>query len=183
MLKFLSGLKRANNQATVDAERLYRKTMAQSRLKGFYSEGLSSDDYDGRMEVLCLHLSLTLYTLRRFGDNGARLSQALYDVMIKDFDTALREEGLSDAGVKRRMKPLVGLFFQRAKDYADALEGSDNALKTLETTVLQAMVKAENIGKGNTNLLGAYVMQLYEVLASTSLGDIAQGKFDYPKSP
>ena len=50
-----------------------------------------------------------------------RLSQALYDVMIADFDVALREEGLSDTGVARRIKPLAKMFFSRAKAYADVL--------------------------------------------------------------
>ena len=88
MLKFLSSLQGGGRAEIKDARQTYRKIMKQSRKPMFYGPNLFADSYDGRMEVLCMHLSIILHALRRFDENGQRLSQAIYDVMIEDFDVA-----------------------------------------------------------------------------------------------
>ena len=70
MFKFLSFGHKKQRQVSVDAQQLYQKLMGQSRKTVFYTPKLFADSYDGRMEVLCLHLSFVLYYLRQFGENG-----------------------------------------------------------------------------------------------------------------
>ncbi len=184
MFKFLSFGHKKQRQVSVDAERLYQKLMEQSRKPVFYTPKLFADNYDGRMEVLCLHLSLVLYHLRRFGENGERLSQALYDVMIADFDVALREEGLSDTGVARRIKPLAKMFFSRAKTYADILESTEGKQgelhDILKKYVSLSNIKTEVSGKYDVVKLGKYTRAFSGVLANLSLGDIAKVDFSFP---
>lgn len=176
MLNILSRITGKSRAEVKDAMHLYQKVMAQSRKPEFYGDDLCADTTDGRMEILCLHLSTILYVLRDHGETGAKLTQALYDVMIADFDVALREEGLADTGVSRRIKPLATMFFARAKQYAEAFgaDGSSEALTSISSSHI--CKTGDNCAK-----FVDYMQGFQTNLASQSLGDIASGKLDFPK--
>jgi len=172
MLKFFSRLGGQKRPEIIDAGLVYQKIMQQSRNPVFYQPGLVSDNTDGRMEVLCFHLALVLKALRSHGDNGAKLSQAVYDVMVEDFDVALREEGLSDTGVKRRIKPLAKMFFARAKTYSDALANNESAF---------TQVVSQHISRENGEKFAGYGQEFVGNLATLSLGKIAKAEFSFPE--
>ena len=181
MLKFLSRIKKAPRQEIVDARRVYQKVMQQSRNPAFYGSGLAPDSYDGRMEVLCLHLGLINNALRGKGDMAERLGQAVYDVMVDDFDVALREEGLSDTGVSRRIKPLAKMFLERAREYAAALdENGVDSISFVHAIEKHMVSDLEEGAKASFNI-GSYAQRFVKNLESCSLGDIAQAEFEFPK--
>jgi len=161
-----------------DARVVYRALMGQSRRPEFYGEGAVPDSYDGRIDFLTLHMAVVFTALKTHGDTGSKLSQALYDVMIDDFDVALREEGLSDTGVVRRIKPMVNLFFERVKAYSEALVEPKGAL----STAIQSGYKTD-ITKANLKNLTDYTRAFSQVLAGKSIGDIAQAGFEFPEYP
>jgi len=177
MLKILSRITGSNRAEIKDAKRIYKKIMLQARKPEFYGAVLCADTTDGRMEILCLHLSVVLYVLRAHGETGAKLSQALYDVMIDDFDIALREEGLSDSGVSRRIKPLAKMFFTRAKQYTDAFDERDVDKSVLTDLINNHICQA----KENTGVFSDYTENFWATLSAASLGQIAQSKIDFPK--
>lgn len=158
-----------------DARIVYRALMAQSRRPEFYGEGAVPDSYDGRIDFLTLHMGIVFDALKAHGDTGSKLAQALYDVMIDDFDVALREEGLSDTGVVRRIKPMANLFFERVKAYSDALSGSKNEL----SATIQSGYKTDILPEVLTRLT-VYVLAFRAALGSNSLGEIAQARFTFP---
>ena len=176
MLKILSRLTGKERPEIIDGSRIYQKAMSQSRNVVFYGDEFCPDSTDGRMEILCLHLSTILFVLRAHGDSGAKLSQAIYDVMIKDFDIALREEGLTDTGVSRRIKPLASMFFARAKTYADAFSSENETQIMLNKAIVTHICNDES-----TERFVTYVIGFLESLQQKSLGEIAQGKFNFPK--
>jgi len=179
MLKFLSRILGSERAEIKDARKIYRKIMEKSRDRVFYAGGLCPDTTDGRMEILCLHLATVMFILRSHGKTGSQLSQALYDVMIDDFDVALREEGLSDTGVARRIKPMAKMFFTRSKSYADALEvGEDREQKLSEVFVKYI---AEN--GDNTGIFIKYINGFHANLRENDLGKIAQAEFIFPGFP
>ena len=106
----------------IDAQRLYRSLMQQSRRAIFYGKGRIVDNYDGRIDVLTLHMACVLKALYASGPQGARLAQALFDEMKDDFEVALRELGIADTGVAKRMKPMISYFYARVKIYDAALK-------------------------------------------------------------
>lgn len=184
MLKFLSFLKGEQRAEIKDAHQIYRKVMKQSRKTSFYGPKLFADSYDGRMEVLCMHLSIILHALRQFEANGERLSQAIYDVMVDDFDTALREEGLSDTGVARRIKPLAKMFFSRAKAYGDVLESNEDKQtklgKLLQNYILQSYGKDDTSETTEHVKIAIYAEKFSKGLVNADLGNTAQASFTFP---
>ncbi len=177
MLKILSRISGSNRTEIKDARLIYEKVMVQSRSHRFFGENLCKDTTDGRMEVLCLHLSVILFILRTHGKTGKKLSQAIYDVMIDDFDVALREEGLSDTGVARRIKPLAKMFFTRAKQYADAFEAINMNKTALANQINNFVCRTDD----NVDSFVDYTVTFLTILTENSLGQIAQAKIDFPK--
>jgi cytochrome b pre-mRNA-processing protein 3 len=112
---------------------LYGMIVAQARLGVFYTAFGVPDTVQGRFELLVLHLVLVL---RRLGREpqvakasgwGRResLGQLLFDAFCRDLDANLREMGVGDMGVPRRMRRFGEEFYGRQAAYQAALDGSD----------------------------------------------------------
>jgi cytochrome b pre-mRNA-processing protein 3 len=156
-----------------DAARIYGAVMKQSRRTEFFGPQRFADNYDGRIDVLTLNLSLIMKRLRDFGENGHLLSQAVYDIMRDDFEISLREEGLSDTGVAKRIKPMIRLFYDRLKAY-DAAIGEGQLF-----SVLSEKMDADS-DSDFIRLVSLYADDFYKSLKTVTLGDIAQAKFTFP---
>ena len=99
---------------------LYARAVEQSRSPRLYSELGAPDTAEGRFEVYSLHVVLLLDRLRGHGDVATDVSQALFDTYVKDLDHALRELGVGDLSVGRKMRKLGEAFYGRGKSYEAA---------------------------------------------------------------
>lgn len=160
-----------------DAERVYAALLRQSRNVQFYGEGHVPDTYDGRVDCLTFHMSAVMYRLSELGENGERLSQSIFDVMVDDFDIALREEGLTDTGVSKRIKPIIGHFYARLKDYTESLNDEQATTRLMKTLRSGAM---SGCNPEFAEAMSLYLIDFYSSLNRLSLGEIAQAKFEFP---
>jgi cytochrome b pre-mRNA-processing protein 3 len=76
----------------------------------------ASDTVEGRFELLTLHVVLLLDRLKAQPD----LRQALFDTYVSYLDGALREMGVGDLAVPKRMKALAAAFYGRARAFEEA---------------------------------------------------------------
>ncbi len=102
------------------AKSLYHEAVQKSRTDEFYTDFGVPDTFDGRFEMLSLHVALTM---RELDDD--KLEQALFDVMFRDMDRSLREAGVGDLGVPKHMKRMMKAFKGRHFYYAQALDKND----------------------------------------------------------
>lgn len=173
---FLFRLFGAPDNAKRDARVIYTALLKQSREAVFYGQDRFPDSYDGRIDVLTLHIALVLEALRAHGEQGERLSQALFDEMKDDFEVALREEGISDTGVAKRIKPMIRLFYTRVKDYTIALNEGDvseiagNLYSESDTAL------SEEFLSDVKSFSEAFKLEL----KARSLGEIATATFGFP---
>lgn len=183
-MSFLSKLFRREDAAVTDARRIYGVLMSQSRETAFYGPAKFADDYDGRIDVLTLHISAVLSNLNKYGQNGERLGQALFDEMKDDFEIALREEALSDASVKKRIQPMISLFYDRVKKYAEALNQPDPE-KSLQYAFSETLSTGEAGGDHSPFVrnIVKYLLSFDGELSNLTLGQIALTDFKFPKSP
>lgn len=121
--------RRDNGRAVVDA--LQQRIVAQSREPAFYEAGLP-DTIEGRFESLTLHVLLVLRRLRALPAPADDLAQDLVDRVFMHFDIALRELGVGDSGVPRRMKKLAGAFYDRIRRYDPLLNAGEPAALAAE---------------------------------------------------
>jgi cytochrome b pre-mRNA-processing protein 3 len=85
------------------------------------------DTLDGRFDLVGLHAALLIRRLRGLPSPGQALAQAVFDAMFADMDFSLRELGVSDMSVARRVRAMWEAFHGRAMAYEAPLDASDPA--------------------------------------------------------
>ncbi|OBQ80537.1 ubiquinol-cytochrome C chaperone family protein [Mesorhizobium sp. WSM3873] len=125
MFQRLFGRERHANRAITEA--LYAQIVAAARQTVFYSDWNVPDTPLGRFEMLSLHMYLIQHRLRGEGGAAAEIAQVLIDEFFLDVDHSLRELGISDVGVPKRMKKLAKMFYGRTAAYDEALRDDDGA--------------------------------------------------------
>jgi cytochrome b pre-mRNA-processing protein 3 len=108
-------------------EAIYGMIVAQAREPSFYRTLAVPDTVNGRFDLLVLHLWLVLRRLKPM-EGGAALSQALFDHFCNDMDDNLREMGVGDLTVPKRMQAFGEAFYGRTAAYDLALSAGRDAL-------------------------------------------------------
>jgi cytochrome b pre-mRNA-processing protein 3 len=117
-------------------EAIYGMIVAQAREPLFYKHLDVPDTVDGRLDLLILHLWLVLRRMRQV-EAGRALSQALFDHFCDDMDANLREMGVGDLAVPRRMQKLGEAFYGRTAAYDLAWQDGEMRLaEALQKNIL-----------------------------------------------
>lgn len=110
--------------------RLYGCIVDQARLPAFYNDCGVPDTVGGRFDLIGLHAYLVMRCLKEMAsERGAALSQRLFDIMFTDMDRNLREMGVGDLSVGKKVKELAKAFYGRVKAYDEGLAGGPQALE------------------------------------------------------
>ncbi len=125
------------------ARELYGRIVAQAREPGFYRDGGVPDSIDGRFDLIVLHVFLVMNRLKDEAEEGSALSQSLFDLLFLDMDRSLREMGVGDIGVGKRVKAMVQAFYGRIAAYDAALSADDEALRAALARNLFGTVEVE----------------------------------------
>ena len=104
---------------------LYGAAVAAARDPFLYQSLGVSDTLDGRFDMVCLHAVLIVLRLQREREPGPSLAQAVFDAMFSDMDVTLREMGVGDLSVGRRVRAMWEAFNGRAHAYHAALSAPD----------------------------------------------------------
>lgn len=124
----LGWLKR-NAQLRRIGQHVYEGIVAAARREVFFRDMGIPDTMEGRFEVIVLHLFMVLERLKREGEPGQRVGQAVLESLIADMDDALRQIGIGDMGVPRRVKRAAAAVRERVRDYgAEAGAGLERGL-------------------------------------------------------
>ncbi|MDD3836786.1 MAG: ubiquinol-cytochrome C chaperone family protein [Phenylobacterium sp.] len=100
---------------------LYAAAVAEARQPRLYAELGAPDTPEGRFELYTLHVLLLIERLRGQGPAAAETSQALFDTYISALDHGLRELGVGDTSVGKKMRRLGEAFYGRGKSYDAAI--------------------------------------------------------------
>lgn len=159
MLKRLFGRRRSVGRVIVD--RLYAQIVAAARQPDLYSDWKVPDTPLGRFEMLGLHLFLFLHRVR--GEEGVirDVAQELTDEFFRDVEHSIRELGISDPGVPKRMKRLAGMFYGRVASYGEAIDSADR--KALADAI------SRNVRPGVEGWNEADRLAIYAIAAATRL--------------
>lgn len=99
------------------AHALYMSVVTQSRQERFYKEYAVPDTLDGRFDMVVLHLFLLK---KRLGKENPELMRAVEEVFFADMDRSLREMGVTDTGVGKRIKQMAQAYYGRVQAYNEA---------------------------------------------------------------
>lgn len=175
MFQWLSGAARRDRRLIVDA--LYEQIVAAARRPGLYSAWRVPDTPLGRFEMLALHVFLFLHRLR--GEEGAlrEVAQELTDQFFLEVDHSLRELGIGDLGVPKRMKKLARMFYGRLAAYGEAVDGPD---RPALAAALKRNIAPDRAVWEEADDLASYVMDAHAVLAGIAGGDLLAGRVTFP---
>lgn len=180
----------ANGAATETPEqRLYVETVRQARTPEFYGMGRVADTVEGRFEALCLHGFLVLHRLKGEGEPGRTLGQKFFDAMFADMDRNLREIGIGDLGVGKRIKLLAENFYGRIKSYEAALSEPPGALEAaIARNLLTETAVARNAGTPSAvppfaGAVAAYIRREVTGLAAQSYSALSEGRVTFGPPP
>jgi cytochrome b pre-mRNA-processing protein 3 len=116
---------------------LYGAIVAQARKPVFYTAYGVPDTANGRLEMIVLHAVLVLFRLENEGESSQRHGQMLFDHFCSDMDANLREMGVGDMAVPRKMKAIAEAFYGRKRAYqaAMALSGPEALVAAITRNV------------------------------------------------
>lgn len=156
---------------------LYRALVEQSRTPEFYTSGGVPDSLDGRFDLVALHVALVIARLKRTEPALNDLAQTLFDEMVANLDVGLREAGVGDMGVGRRMKKLVSAFYGRAQAYDQALDQAEEGalVEALERNLFRAAAPAEDA----TARMVLYVRSQFDHLRTQPDEAICLGRINF----
>jgi cytochrome b pre-mRNA-processing protein 3 len=106
---------------------LYSTSVIAARDPHYYRHLGVPDSLDGRFDLIGLHACLLIHRLRLLPPPGPALAQAVFDAMFSDMDVNLRELGVSDLSVGKRVKAMWEAFHGRALVYEAAFTAGDLA--------------------------------------------------------
>ena len=174
----LAGFRR-RSQAHIVAT-LYGAVVAQARKPAFYADFGVADTVEGRFDLLVLHLVLLL---RRLGQHTEQetelrrsLGQDLFDAFCRDLDGNLREMGVGDLAVPKRMQRFAEAFYGRQAAYTEALASAEP--RAIEIA-LARNIFADDTGD-NAVRLGAYVRAAVRGLDAQADDALNRGEVVFP---
>lgn len=148
----------------------------------FFTDLGVPDTFDGRFEMVALHLHLVLLRLRREGDEASDYAQGVFDIITGHFDEALRESGVGDMSVGKRVKYMTQSLYGRLSAY----NAGFNAETPLE---MQAALRRNLYGTVEDpreewiNAMMAYQEAATAHLAGMPLAAIQTGVNLFPQPP
>jgi cytochrome b pre-mRNA-processing protein 3 len=163
---------RIQSRGTIEA--IYGMIVTQAREPLFYRDLGVPDTVNGRFDLLVLHLWMVLRRLSSI-EGGAALSQKLFDRFCDDMDANLREMGVGDLTVPKRMQAFGEAFYGRVAAYDLALA---EGLEPLAQALCKNILNGEQIE--HARQLAFYAETVIAALAGLDDVKLQKGSWRFP---
>lgn len=159
------------------AAKLYGSIVAQARLPVFYQGVGVPDTLQGRFVVLSLQLFAVLHRLRAEGPMADGLAQDLVDRFGADMETVLREIGIGDLSIPKKVRALAASSGALLHDYAEALAEGEAAIAAVIAEVLPLQAAASGAVAGR---LAHYLRDSLSLLRTQDFAALRAGEVRFP---
>lgn len=163
----------------LESHDLYIALVRQSRQPFFYSDYAVADSLDGRFDMIVLHLFLYTQALTQSADPALHeTANELVDIMMNDMDRSLREIGVGDMSVGKKVKKMAHALNGRFTIYTDALQ--DEA--SLHDALTRNVYRGAPTDPSHVQKLATYVQAAVAALARTDEVALKTGAVSWPTS-
>lgn len=159
--------KARSNAAIVDA--LFSSIASAARDPSLYTVHGVADSVMGRYEMMALHTWLFQHRAKDGSPALQAMAQDVVDMLFREIDSTLREIGIGDTTVPKRMKKLARMVYGRWDAYGTALNDGDR-------TALAEAIRRNVYSEGG-DPLGAEPLADYALRSSAALQDQEEAKF------
>jgi cytochrome b pre-mRNA-processing protein 3 len=167
---------RSRSPAGKTATGLYGSIVTQARVPAFYLAGGVPDTMEGRFGVVGLHMFAVLERIRQEGAVGQALARALLEAFMTDMDDNMREIGVGDTVVPRRVKKAAAALQEHLAAYRAARTAGDAAALSAALTRYVLL----DGSSGTAIALATYLDRTEQHLATQSWAVIAAGRITFP---
>lgn len=149
-------------------EHLYAQAVEQARSPAFYTTLGVSDRIDARFELYIVHVLLVIMRLRDEGEEGAEIGQRLFDVFVSALDNTLRELGVGDTSMAKKMRKLGESMYGRMTAYEPTIRAADHE------GLAEALVRNVYEGKApdGGRALASYILDTRSALERQSFAEL-----------
>lgn len=154
---------------------VYSAIVAQSRREIFYVEWGVPDTLTGRFDMISLHAALVFRRLRSKESQTKAFAQDVFDCFFKDMDRSLREMGVGDLSVGKRIEKMGSLFYGMLNSINQALDSGEAG--AVEAVLMRNFHDGER--HPEVEKFADYVLLCDDILATQDVTAIMEGKVTF----
>lgn len=175
MFGFLFKKKRWNNVG----HQLFQTVVDQSRIPLFYSELAVEDSIDGRFDLMAFNMAFVLDKLDMHSNEEGvpDLKRILQEIMFDNLDLTLREIGVGDLGVGKKIKVMAEAFYGRMMVYQDLFKSRD--IKGMSEALGRNLYRGEGIDQGIIDHMVFYSFSQLDHIKKQSLEKVVSGEINF----
>ena len=162
-----------------NSEKLYGAIVAQARLPIFYRSLGIPDTLEGRFTLLSLHLFVVLHRLKAEGAEGAGIVQGLVDRFSQDMETVLRELGVSDTRIPKKMRALAASSMGLLQAYESACAKGERAHWPRPSP--RPCRTARRMAELSSSALASYLWASVTALEQQTFAALREGAIEFPE--
>ncbi len=156
---------------------VYVRLVEQARRPEFFEKLGVPDTVMGRFNAIALHAFLLFHRLKGEGASADLFAQALFDHMFADMDRNLRELGVGDLSVGKKVKSLAKSFYGRTVAYERGLLADDEG--DLEASLRRNLYDGVDPDERQIEAMIAYLRSEVVRLAAIPAQQIFAGDCDF----
>ena len=172
-LPFLNAWRRDDTSAA----KLYGSIVAQARLPVFYQGVGVPDALEGRFVVLSLQLFAVLHRLKAEGPPAHGLAQNLIDRFSADMETVLREIGVGDLSIPKKVRGLAASSGALLRACAEALAEGEAAVAAV---IAEALPLEAGASGAVARRLAHYLTETSSLLRAQDVAALREGEVRFP---
>ncbi len=163
------------NTATTEVYEVYRIVVEAGRNPVFFAEWGVPDTVTGRFDMISFHLALLFRRLRSNDPKVRDFAQSLFDLFFRDMDRSLREMGVGDLSIAKRIQKMGNIFYGLLGKVNEAMDARDGA--RLEAVIARNIYAGES--PAHAPKLAAYAFEQSAKLDAQPLRDIVAGRLSF----
>lgn len=165
-------------QARRTALKLYGVIVTQARQPGFFAVLGVSDTPEGRTDMIILHLFIVLERLNAAGAEGRKTARVLSEIFVTDIDDCLREMGVGDLSVPKKVKRAAQAMGERCQAYLSAATSAPDG--TLLASEIASTVSGLGENPASAAALAHYVLRARSCITNMSDSALLTGEVGFP---
>lgn len=167
---------RRRAEASRRAEELYGGVVAAARHPAFYRDMGAPDTPEGRFELVALHLFLLLEGMTMQSPTETELAQRTIETFVTDMDDCMREMGVGDMAVGKKVKRAAAAFYERAAAYRKGLAARGTDLEdSLGTYVfMRDATRDSAAADGGAQALARYMRAAAVLSSEEPFGELVE---------
>ena len=166
------------------ALQIYGSIVTQARSKAFYTVYGITDSPTGRFDMLTVHMVLVQIRLLQEAEKAREISQLLSETFVRDMDHSLREMGVGDLSVAKRVRRMNNALLGQLRLYASLIDEAEAEplAAALERNIItgEAADSATESHPSQALKLSHYMRMGHKQLAEQSYDSIIAGELAFP---